>query len=310
VIHVEGATRPNSPHLPDYMKADVYFPRHLINEDPRYSPILSRMVQGYITDIGLPVVERWERCAAAIWSLTLGREAAVPRPYPAQTVPASIPNGSSTFVYYGHSVNTTNPRRVISDDYDDNIDDLTEAELESLAILERCASLEADLITVRAQLTATEDALSESLAREANLRAQLDAAQATRTHVSALVDGLGSGTPVRRSRHASPLPQTPTTPSRASSYRPTTTTPRVYRPTQQLSHVDAPSPSKFAAPQVEALANYYNFLREHDLSEFIPALDTLRKSFPISLWSDQMKLFNVPVDKLDTVMMLMANANF
>ena len=57
VIHVEGATCPNSLHLPEYMKADVYFPRHLINEDPHYSPVLSRMVQEYIVDIGLPVVE-------------------------------------------------------------------------------------------------------------------------------------------------------------------------------------------------------------------------------------------------------------
>lgn len=314
IIHVEGTTRPNSPHLPDYTKADVYFPRHLINEDPRYSPILSRMVQEYIVDIGLPVIERWERCAGAMWSLTQGRNGPVPQPYPAQTVPASFPNGSSKFIYHGRSVNG-NPtlRRYDIDEYDNDTDELTPAELESLAILERCAFLEADLITVRAQLSATEDALNESLSRETNLRAQLDAAQATRAHVSALVDGLGSGTPVRRqlSRHPSPLPQTPTTPSRPSFYRTVTTTPRVYGPAQPLSHVDSPSSSPnsnpFAAPHVEALARYYNFLREHDLSEFIPSLETLRKSIPISSWSEQMKHLDIPVDKVDTVMSLMAH---
>ena len=181
-----------------------------------------------------------------MWSLTQGRNAPIPQPYPTQTVPASIPNGSSTFIYHGHSINNNpTPCHVIVDDYNDDTDELTPAELESLAILDRCASLEVDLITVRAQLTATEDALNESLAHEANLQAQLDAAQATRAHVSALVDGLGSGTPVRHqlSCHPSPLPQMPTTPSCPSSYHTATSTPRVYRSAQPLSHVGSPSPS-------------------------------------------------------------------
>ena len=311
IIHVEGTTRPNSPCRPDYTKADVYFPRHLINEDPRFSPFLSHMVQEYIVNIGLPVVERWERCAGALWSLTQGKNVSVPQPYPAQTVPASFPNGSSTFVYYGHSVDA-NPthRHDIVDDYDDDIDILTPAELESLAILEQCATLEGDLVTVRAQLTATQDALNESLSREANLRAQLDAVQAAHAHV----DGFGSSSPVRRqlSRHPSPLPQTPT-PSRptGSFHRTATTTPRVYRSALPLSHVDGPSPSQNSSPfvsqHVEALANYYNFLWEHDLSGFIPTLDTLRKSIPISSWSEKMKHLDIPVEKIDTVMRLMAN---
>jgi hypothetical protein len=316
IIHVEGTTRPNSPRLPNYTKADVYFPRHLMNEDPRYSPILSHMVQEYIVGVGLPVIERWESCAGAMWSLTLGVNAPVPQPYPAQTVPASIPNGSSTFVYHGRSVdaNSTLPCRDIVDDYDDGIDELTAAELESLALVERCNSLGADLITVRAQLTTTENALNESLSREANLRAQLDAAQATRTHVTTLGDGLGSGTPVRRqlSRHPSPLPQMPTTPSRSTSYRMAATSPRLYRPAQPHSQVDSASPSQnsgfFTAPHVEALANYYDFLREHNLSGFIGSLDTLRKSIPISSWSEEMKHLDIPLDKIDTVMNLMANA--
>ena len=320
MIHVEGAMRPNSPHLPDYIKADVYFPKHhLIHKDPRYSPILSRMDQEYIVDIGLPVVERWERCSGAMWSLSLGRKSPVPPPYPAQTVPTSIPIGSSTFVYHGHSVdaNPASHHDIDGDynNYDNDADEWSAAELESLALLEKCASLEDDLITIRARLTATEDALTESLACEANLWDQLNAAQASRAHVSAVVDSFGSGSLVRRqlSRHPSPLPQTPTTPSRPSSYHPATTTPRVYRPTQSLSHVDSPSPSQnsspfTAAPHVEALANYYNFLREHDLSGFIASLDILRKNIPISSWSEQMQRLGVPVNKIDTVMRLMATS--
>jgi hypothetical protein len=316
VIHVEGATRPNSPRLPNYTKANVYFPRHLINEDPQYSPILSRMVQDYFVNIGLPVVGRWERCARGMWPLTQGRNAPVPQAYPAQSVPASIPNGSSTFVYHGHSVNTNptpTPSRIIVDDYDDDSEELDQAVLESLAIVERCALLEADLFTIRAKLTATEDALNKALSCVANLQEQLDAGQATRAHVSALADGLGSGSPVCRqlSRHPSPLPQTPTTPSRPGSYRIATTTPRVFHQAQQLSQLDGPISSQngspFAAPHVDALRNYYSYLTDHDLSGFIPALDTLRNSFPISSWSEQMKLFDFPLDEKDSVMSLMAN---
>jgi hypothetical protein len=189
--------------------------------------------------------------------------------------------------------------------------------------------LQADITAIRAKLTATEDALKNSLAREANLWAQLEAAQATHAHVSVHVDGLGNGTPVRNqlSRHPSPLPQTPTTPSRPSSYRTAVTTPRGYRaalfhvdgpspsqnsPAQPLFHADGPSASQNSSPlavsHVESLANYYNFLRVHDLTGFIPSLDTLRKSIPISSWSEQMKLMDIPVDKIDALMSLMANA--
>jgi len=230
-------------------------------------------------------------------------------------VPASIPIGSSTFVYHGRSVNANpTPHCDDVDDYDNVTNEWTAAELESLTLVERCTLLEDELITIRARLTATEEALDESLAHEANLRAQLDAAQAPRAHVSALLDGFASGTQVHRqlARHPSPLPQTPTTPSRPSSYRTATTTPPVYCPAQPLSHVTSPSPSQnsspFAAPhvRVEALANYYSFLREHDLLGFIPSLDTLRKNIPISSWSEQMKHLQVPVDKIDIVMSLMA----
>ena len=142
----------------------------------------------------------------------------------------------------------------------------------------------------------------------------MDAAQATRAHVSVLVDGLGSGTPVhcQLSHHPSPLPQTPTTPSHPSSYHMAATTPRVYHSAQPLSHVGSPSLSQnnnhFSVPHIEALANYYNFLREHNLLGFISALDTLQKSIPILLWSKQMKILDIPVDKIDTIMGLMANA--
>ena len=57
ILHVEGATCPNAPRCPKYVKADVYFPGYLIREDPHISPIISKLIQQYITDIGMPVIE-------------------------------------------------------------------------------------------------------------------------------------------------------------------------------------------------------------------------------------------------------------
>lgn len=57
ILQIEGATRPNSPRLPKYIKSDVYFPGYLIEQDPRLSPIISKLVQKYIVDIRVPVIE-------------------------------------------------------------------------------------------------------------------------------------------------------------------------------------------------------------------------------------------------------------
>ena len=60
IIHVEGTTRSNAPRQPEYIKSDIYFPGYLIEEDPWLSPIISKLVQKYIIDIGMPVIEWWE----------------------------------------------------------------------------------------------------------------------------------------------------------------------------------------------------------------------------------------------------------
>ena len=60
IIHVEGTTRPNAPRWPEYIKSDIYFPGYLIEEEPQLSPIISKLVQKYIVDISMPVIEQWE----------------------------------------------------------------------------------------------------------------------------------------------------------------------------------------------------------------------------------------------------------
>ena len=215
------------------------------------------MVQDYSVEIGLPVVERWEQCAAAMWSLTQGRNGPVPQPYPTQTKPASFPNGSSNFVYHGLSIKA---KSIVRDDMVDEYNGVT-----------------------------------DELSADSPVNYQLSHCPSPSPH----------------------LPQMPTTPSHSSTYRTPTTSPLVYHKAQTLSQVDSPvSPSllsqnssPFATPNVEALAKYYTFLTEHDLLGFIPSLDTLQMNFPISSWFEEMKHLDIPVDKIDTVMILMANVD-
>ena len=72
ILHVEGATRPNAPRLPEYIKSNVYFPGYLIEANPHFSPVISELVQKFIVDIGMPVIDHWEQCARSMWSLTQG----------------------------------------------------------------------------------------------------------------------------------------------------------------------------------------------------------------------------------------------
>ena len=60
IIHIEGTTHPNAPRRPEYIKLDVYFPGYLIEEDLQLSPIISKLVQKYIVDIGMLVIKWWE----------------------------------------------------------------------------------------------------------------------------------------------------------------------------------------------------------------------------------------------------------
>ena len=60
ILHIEGATHPNAPRLPEYIKSNVYFSGYLIKADPHFSPIISELTQKFIIDIRMPVINCWE----------------------------------------------------------------------------------------------------------------------------------------------------------------------------------------------------------------------------------------------------------
>ena len=158
ILHVEGTTYPNAPRRPKFVKADVYFPGYLIQEDPRISPIISELVQKYIADIGMPVIKRWEWCARSIWSLTQGNGNSIPLPYSSQPMqPNAIPRNSSTFVYHGRPLIPPLPCNVtVVDEYDLEEEELTPSMLEIINMIDQHDTYKSQLETAQAALFVTE----------------------------------------------------------------------------------------------------------------------------------------------------------
>ena len=347
IIHVEGTTRPNAPRRPEYIKSDVYFPGYLIEEDPRLSPIISELVQKYIIDIGMPVIEWWERCGRSIWSMTQGEGGQVPLPYPSQPIqPQATPRGSSTFVYNGRPL-SSDRRVVVVNEYEE--EELTSTMVELLNVIEERDNFKSQVDNVQSALAITEKALRDSLACEEQLKSELDN---TRAMVSTRVDGADSNTIVSRHhlkdpiRHTSPhLHVAPHT-----SPIPHPTTPSFHDRFDRLSHISPTPPSRrgnaYASPSsanlvsrrlfpnavaspsrckgssesdgsapapasraIDALADYYNFLNSHKIIHLRSTLDVIRHASPISTWALQLEDAGVPLDLIDFVMTLMVAAN-
>ena len=212
IIHSEGTNRPNSPNSPlrpEFVKADVYFPGYLFNENESFHPIISRFTQQFITGIALPVIERWERCAREKWGLTQGQNNSPPPPYlERDEKPVAIPNGSSSFVIHGHKVVVDTADNAGPDE--ENDDGYSQLELEMFLAIEKNGYMELQINSLLQELTETKKALSESLARECTLTAQLSSFTPSR-HSSA------ASSPSRR-----PLLRGPVTPRKLLSFNPST----------------------------------------------------------------------------------------
>ena len=243
IIHVEGTTRPNAPRQPEYIKSDVYFPGYLIEEDPRLSPIISELVQNYIVDIGMPVIERWERCARSIWPMTQGEGGQIPLPYPSQPIqPDATPRGSSTFVYNGRPFNSDR-RVVVVDEYEE--EELTSTMVELLNVIEERDNYKSQVDTTQSGLSRTENALRDSLAREEQLKSELDN---TRAMLSTRIDGADSNIIVSRHRVKDPTPSRHNSPRLHVAHHtsPTAhpTTPTFHDRFDRFSHISPTPPSR------------------------------------------------------------------
>lgn len=314
VIHVDGTTRPGSPRRPEFVKTDVYFPGHLLrlNDAQRYSDTISDMVQRFIIDIGLPTIERYERCAKRHWPLTGGR--IIPLPYPQQgTQPPAVPPNSSTFVYHGR------PSILIVDsDSDDDFAVLTSRNRLSTAV-EVESLLKKELDTVKANLRRCQEALAESRQHEQDLLAQVDR----------LTNASGS-TSLPAFTMSVTSHSVPQTPDRVSPHR-NLRSPNIWiSPFSSFSPVATPSrhagASSFpafscGADHVKVLPNihtspspvkpssensYKNFIHVNDLDDAFAHIDLICRTVAPYMWRDELGSISINGDKVTDLMAVMA----
>ena len=330
ILHVEGANRPNSLLRPEFVKADVYFPGYLINEDMRFSSFISHITQQFITEIGLPVIERWERCARLKWTLTQGQGISRPLPYPEQDErPTATPIGSSTFLIHGRKVvaDATSTADVgqakIIDDDDEGYETFEPSltELQVFDDLEKCAYMESEVQSIRSELEVaqselmeTKKALSDALARECALTSRLDAAF---VQLSARVQS---------SPQAPPSSPSPSSPSRTPTATFTSSPFGVAVPATPRKQIYSFNPASPAnrqnysprSPRLETTshalvadssADYHNFLALHGISHLTLFVEYIRKNVPISSWSEHLHQLDISSDIISTLISLLLKAS-
>jgi hypothetical protein len=128
----------------------------MVREVPYTSIVVSDIVQRFIRDIGIPTIERFNRCARLLWNMPL-YSGPIPAPYPIQTtLPIASPPGSSVFTYYGKQ---NRAAAVYSDSDDDDKPQSTGFKTENTA-------LKTQLEQVHQSLKQEEDVLANSHRRE------------------------------------------------------------------------------------------------------------------------------------------------
>jgi hypothetical protein len=308
IMHVEGTNRPNSPLCPEFVKADVYFPGYLYYEDARFLPIVSRFTQQFITDIGLPVIKRWEHCARLKWSMTQGHGNPPPPPYPEKDEqPVAIPNGSSIFVIHGSKVTADDAALHQENDSDDGYSQFepSSMELQLLDVIEKNAYLEDEMSSLRQELIEMKKALSDALAREYTLNAQRSPFTPSRH---------SSTSPSRRTltyTSTSPL-RAPLTPRKLTSFN--SSSPAGHSGSSRLPETPLFEESSHVwggqVPRsTESFADFHEFLDFHNISHLTSTLEYIRNNIPISSWPEHMEKLAIPSEKIGSIVSLLLKAS-
>lgn len=77
LLHVSGAQVPGSLPLPEYLKANVYLPPSLVENQPELHPSILRITQDFLETIGVATVRNWKNRVMNDlgWSMTMGGNA-------------------------------------------------------------------------------------------------------------------------------------------------------------------------------------------------------------------------------------------
>jgi hypothetical protein len=263
--------------MPEYVKADVYFPDHMVREVPRTSTVVSDIVQRFIQDIGIPTIERFDRCARLLWN-TPPYSGPIPAPYTMQTTSLiASPPGSSVFIYYGKQNRA--PIIVDSDD-DDDTPQSTDLKTEN-------AALRAQLVQVHQSLKRAEGVIANSHRRE-RPPSNISSSSSQPCPITPAIPRTIPRTPERtQSRTSKSFISPAGTPSRSKS--------------GTSSQVRSPATAIRTSPE----NHYAAFINTNGLTEFLPAIDLVRRRVVMFNWKEELLNLGVTQDLVADLMTAM-----
>jgi hypothetical protein len=265
----------------------------MVREVPYTSIVVSDIVQRFIRDIGIPTIERFNRCARLLWNMPSAYSGPIPAPYPMQTTsPIASPPGSSVFTYYGkHQAAVADP-----DSDDDDEPQSTGFKIENTA-------LRTQLDQVHQSFKWAEDVFTNSHRREQPL-----------AHISN-----GSSSQPRPITPANTPSRTiPRTPERTLSSQSSKTnnffspmgTPSRHKsgPSNLLSPCGAgSSQARLSVTPIRAFPEnqYTAFIDANGLIELHPAIDLVRRRVLMFNWKDELLNLGITQDLVADLMSAM-----
>jgi hypothetical protein len=314
----------------------MYFPGDLLKEEADSAKAVYDIVQRFISDIGIPTIGRYERCANKIWNLP--KSVQCPPPLTEHGIfPKAWPPDSSCFIYHGRKPD-------INIDDDDN-DIMTPSQHELLTYAEKEGYLKAELMLAKGRIGDLETDLADSRRREQELLVQVEhltnAGTAPATYSlphtpnrhRTLAFSQKSPQRLSVSSHASPVAQVPTEYGMSIHEahdlddmfqikhltNPTPATPRNLPHTsnchrnpaysQKSPQIHSPLRHKtyYTALTASATTEFGTFIEIHNLDDIFPAIDLVRRKVAMYLWRDELLSAGVPEDLLLQLMAVMSS---
>ena len=284
----------------------------MLKEEPGCAEAVYDIVQRFISDIGIPTIGRYEKCANNIWKLP--KSAQCPQPLLQHGIfPKAWPPNSSCFIYHGKKL------AAIVDDDNDNI--ITPSQNQQLSWAETEGVLRAELMIANRRIGNLETDLADSHQCEQALLVQIE-------HLT----NAGAATPNRHRTLAvsqkSPQVQVPTDYgtyieahslddmfqnkhlTNAAARPATPRTPNCHRSpvfTQKSPQVHSPLCHKTFSPAPTVTTEYGTFIEIHDLDDIFPAIDLVRRKVAMYLWQDELLNAGVQEELLPQLMAVMSS---
>ena len=293
----------------------------MLKEDVGCAEAVYDIVQRFINNIGIPTIQRYERCAKNGWKLLTSTEC--PPPFSEHGIfPRAWPPNSSRFNYYGK-------KSVIIDDNDNDNDILTPSQHQFISFLENEGYLKQELMLAKDRIGKIQTDLADSRRREQDLLVQIEhltnARAATPNRHRTLTFSQKSQQVQNVSSRASPVAEVPTQPTEygmffeahdlddkhlTNAVAPPATPSRRRTPTfiqKSPVHSHLRHKTFSPAPTASATMEYGTFIDTHGLDDIFPAIDIIRRKVAMYLWRDKLLNAGVPEELLTELMEVMCS---